>query len=96
MKSAIEVQICGRHYTIKGDATPEHAQRLAAYVDEQMRRMTSSSGAVPSLNVAVLAALNIAEELFQVREEKRLLEEQYERKAADLADLLSREIESPS
>lgn len=94
MKSAIEVQICGRHYTIRGDATQDRARELAAYVDEQMRRLSASATSVPSLNVAVLAALNIAEELFEVREEKRLLEEYYERKAAELADLLSREIPS--
>ncbi|MBI3014161.1 MAG: cell division protein ZapA [Candidatus Tectomicrobia bacterium] len=93
MKNAIEVQICGRRYVLKGDATPEHAGRLAAYVDEQMRKLSASAGAVSSLNVAVLAALNIAEELFKVREEKQLLEETYEKKASNLIDLLSREMD---
>jgi len=96
VKNAIEVQICGRRYVVKGDATPEHAGRLAAYVDEQMRKLSASGGTVSSLNVAVLAALNIAEELFKVREEKQLLEETYEKKASELIDLISQEMDGSS
>ncbi len=96
MKNAVEVQICGRRYTLRGEATPEQAGKLAAYVDEQMRKLSASAGSVSSLNVAVLAALNIAEELFKTREEKRGLEEIYEKKADELIDLLSRETKGVS
>ncbi|MDR1135688.1 MAG: cell division protein ZapA [Clostridiales Family XIII bacterium] len=59
-----KVKIYGQEYTVSGDKTQEYIERVAAYVDERMRQMASllPSGSVSEL--AALAALNIADELF--------------------------------
>ena len=43
-------------------------EQLAAYVDEKMREISRGSGAVDSVRIAVLAALNIADECFRNKE----------------------------
>jgi cell division protein ZapA len=63
----VHVEIFGQTYAVRGGADPGHVAKLAAFVDAQMQDVSRSSGAVDSVRVAVLAALNIADELFQAR-----------------------------
>ena len=66
--NAVQVQIFGLTYTVRAGADPGYVERLAAYVDEQMREVSKGSGAVDSVRIAVLAALNIADECFRNKE----------------------------
>ena len=65
--SLVHVEIFGLSYAVRG-ADARHVERLGAFVDEKMREVSRASGAVDSVRVAVLAALNIADELFRARE----------------------------
>ena len=57
----VHVEIFGLSYAVRG-ADAAYVEQLAAYVDEKMREVSRTSGAVDSVRVAVLAALNIADE----------------------------------
>ncbi len=52
---------------------PDYVQKLAETVDTKMRAVSASGNAVDSLRVAVLAAINIADELLRLQEHCRLL-----------------------
>src|SRR5688572_8054852 len=65
--SLVTVEIFGQSYSLNAGADPAYVQQLAAHVDAQMREVGKSAGAVDSLRVAVLAALNIADECFRLR-----------------------------
>lgn len=65
----VRVEIFGQEYSVRGADDPAYVEKLAAYVDEQMKEVSRSSGAVDSLKIAVLAALNIADERFSLHEE---------------------------
>jgi cell division protein ZapA len=60
----ITVEIYGQSYHLSGD-DPEYIRRLAAQVDAKMRAVAAQGRTVDSLRVAVLAALNLADELSQ-------------------------------
>ena len=60
---SISVEIYDQVYQLKG-TDAEHIQRLAATVDAKMRAVSAHGATVDSLRVAVLAALNIADELW--------------------------------
>ena len=62
------VKIHGHEYTIRADRDPEYIQTIARFVDERMRETARDAGQVTSLRVAILSALNIADELFRERE----------------------------
>jgi cell division protein ZapA len=64
----IPVEISGQRYPIRSTLDPEYVARLAGYVDEKMRAAAESTPTGDSLRLAVLAALNIADELFRCRD----------------------------
>jgi cell division protein ZapA len=64
---AVVVEIYDQVYQLRGVET-EHIERLAAMVDGKMRAVSAHGATVDSLRVAVLAALNIADELVMLRE----------------------------
>jgi cell division protein ZapA len=63
----VHVEIFGQGYSLNAGPDAGYVQQLAAHVDEKMREVGRSAGAVDSLKVAVLAALNITDELFRAR-----------------------------
>ena len=66
------VTIFGKEYTLKGGADAEYVQEVAAFVDERMSEVARSATVVSTDRVAILAAVNIADELF--REQQKRLE----------------------
>jgi cell division protein ZapA len=63
------IEIFGQTYSVKAGSDAAYVKKLAAFVDEEMKDVSRASGAVDSLKVAVLAALNLADECFRLREE---------------------------
>jgi len=63
----VVVEIYDQIYHLRG-VDPEYIERLASMVDGKMRAVSARGGTVDSLRVAVLAALNIADELATLRE----------------------------
>jgi cell division protein ZapA len=62
----IEIEIFGQKYKIrvKGEEDEKYISSLTSYVDQKMREVALKSKSVDSLKIAVLAALNIADEYF--------------------------------
>ncbi len=67
----VSVEIRGQRYPISSALDPEYVSGLASYVDEKMRAAAESTPAGDSLRLAVLAALNIADELFRCQDAQR-------------------------
>jgi cell division protein ZapA len=65
----VQVEIFGQTYSVKAGGDASYVKKLAAFVDEEMKDVSRASGAVDSLKVAVLAALNLADECFRLRDE---------------------------
>jgi cell division protein ZapA len=65
----VTVNIYGQEYTIKGQESEEYIKDLADLVDEKMREIGSKNSHIPSIKVAVLAALNMADELKKIKHE---------------------------
>lgn len=65
-EGSVSVDIYDQVYTLRGTDS-EHIARLAGLVDEKMRAVAAHGTTVDSLRVAVLAALNIADELMRLR-----------------------------
>ncbi len=67
--SLVHVEILGQSYAVKAGDDPGYVEKLAAFVDEEMKAVSRASGAVDSVRIAVLAALNLADECFRLRRE---------------------------
>lgn len=65
---SIRVSIFGREYNIRGGSDSEYIKTVAAHVDSVMRDIADKTGSLSSGRVAILAALNIADEMFKERQ----------------------------
>ena len=66
-KNSVRVSILNEEYAIRSDAPPEHTRAVAAYVDSTIRRVLETGSVVETNRAAILAALQIAGELFEAR-----------------------------
>jgi len=64
-KRSVEVHIYGQKYVIRSESSEEYVREVASSVDRKMREVAQRGSSVSTLNVAVLAALNIADELLK-------------------------------
>ena len=68
--NVLKVNIYGNDYPIKGNTDVEYIRKVAKYVDTKMREVNKSVASESTLKVAILAALNITDELFKERSGK--------------------------
>ncbi len=66
LRDSVSVEIYDQIYTLRG-TDAKHIEQIARLVDSKMRAVSAHGGTVDSLRVAVLAALNIADELLALR-----------------------------
>ena len=70
-QDGVTVDIFGHEYKIRGDADSGYILEIAQYVDVKMKEVAHGAPAGSLTKIAILAALNIAEELFRERTEKQ-------------------------
>jgi cell division protein ZapA len=88
----VEIKVFGQVYTVKTDAQEGHIQKVAQYVNEKMDEVTKNTKSVSSLNVAILTALNIADDLIIEKARRLALLEEVERKSKDLVEKINMNI----
>lgn len=71
MSNKVKVTVYGNEYNITSDADPEHILRIAKYVDQQMKRTSGLVSFTSTTKIAILTALNIADELYREKLQNR-------------------------
>ncbi len=82
-----EVYILGQKYTIKGDAPEQYIKDLALYVDMKLKEVYNASPNLTPVKASILAALDIADELFKLKNQQEQITKNIEEKATTLASL---------
>lgn len=70
-KHKVTVEIFGEIYNLKGDLEPEKVKKLAGFLDLRMRRIAQANSRLSADKIAVLAALNIADEYLRLEQDYR-------------------------
>lgn len=83
----IRVEIYDQVYNLRG-VDADYITRLAQFVDGKMRNVAEQTSTIDSLRLAVLAALNIADEFHVLKKKYDLLAGEYNRRAGQLAGAL--------
>jgi cell division protein ZapA len=86
----IPVEVFGQRYPIRSTLDEEYVVRLASYVNERMSMAAESAPSGDSLRVAVLAALNIADELFRCQDTTQARDGRLAERAQELEQLVDR------
>ena len=68
MAESVTIEMFGAEYPIRSQLDPEYVKRLADYVDRKMYAVSDQMGGGDRVRVAVMAALNIADDYFRLRE----------------------------
>lgn len=84
----VPVEILGQQYPIRSSLDDRYVTELATYVDEKMRAAALATPAGDSVRLAVLAALNIADEFFRARQAERAWQNVVEERAAQIGRLV--------
>ncbi|MBI2998655.1 MAG: cell division protein ZapA [Deltaproteobacteria bacterium] len=68
MKKTVNVEIMGQTFTVSSDAEEGYVRKVAEYVDGKIREVLKTGRPVAKSSVAMLAALNIADEYYRLKE----------------------------
>jgi cell division protein ZapA len=95
-KNVLKIRIYGAEYLIRGQADVNYMKSVAEYVDSKMLEVDKNVRVDSSLKVAILATLNIADELFRERAEKENIRTELEQKLQQLNELIDRQLSGDS
>ena len=90
----VTVEIMGQRYPIKSALDFEYITDLASYVDGKIQSATELSTGGDTVRIAVLAALNIADEYFRCRDGRATVDSDVQKRAIELEALVDRAIAS--
>jgi cell division protein ZapA len=83
----VRVEIYDQSYNLRG-SDPDYIFKLAEYVDAKMRTLSQQTQTVDSLRLAVLAAINIADEFHILKKKYDAIAGEYQQKASNLTSAL--------
>ncbi len=87
-RTVVKVRIMGDEYTLRTEASAEHTKAVAEHVDRTIRAVMSGSSSVETQKAAILAALQITDDLFRERGALEALTDDMRQLAADIRPLL--------
>ena len=93
MANSKKIQIYGKTYSLKSSSSEVDAEEVAAYVDSRMKELANVRGKTSTLDLAILAALNIAQELMELKNQAGAKEEAEVEKLRQLVVALDKELQ---
>lgn len=87
-KPAVEVSVMGQKFQVKSDTDEAYVHEVATFVNERIEKVIQRTKSVASLNVALLAAMNIADEYIKYKRKKGDNYKYLEKKVEDLIELI--------
>lgn len=88
MKRTVEVAIMGQKFLVRSESDDGYVQKIAQYVNDKIADVTSKTKSIPSLNVAILAAMNIADELIRDRDHQATKIDSVSKKIHSMLELI--------
>ena len=90
----VKVTLAGQKFSVRTDARPKYVRELAAFVNEKLEEAKQSGKVVTTQSLALLAAMSIADDLFQQREKERELRRDIREKSQRILRYLDKEVSS--
>jgi len=85
----VEIKVLGQTYTVKTDSDENRIHEVARYVNEKIEEILRKTKSVSSLNVAILTALNIADDLLKEKEKRLALLKEVGMKSKDMVEKIN-------
>ena len=89
----VKVNILGQDYIVRSSAGQKYLEKVAAFVDEKMEEIKASGiDDSQQLRIAILAAMNITDELFTYKKEKKKFVDKVEAKTIAITEFIENRI----
>lgn len=89
----VHVEVNGQRYPIRSALDTSYVQELASYVDRKMRMAADSAPSTDALGLAILVALNIADEFFRARDSQQVVDGSVAARAGELERMVDQALE---
>lgn len=93
MNRSVKVLVAGQRLAVRTSAQRAYVEELASFVTGKIEELRASSREATTQSLALLAAMNIADELYQLRERQEWLERQVRERSERILRYLDREAE---
>src|SRR5487761_265522 len=93
-ESQMKIEIFDQTYNVQAEGDEAYLRQLASFVDEKMRAVAEATRQVDSTRLAVLASLNIADELFTLRRRQGEIEGPLRKRVEKCVNLVEKALES--
>ena len=80
MPNRSQIKIYGKIYNIKNTSSTIDLEKLASFVDAKMKELARAKASPSTMDLAILAALNIAQELFELKNDRMTNQVEIEKK----------------
>jgi cell division protein ZapA len=89
LKKKYQIRVLGQDISVLSDSGDEHVEAVVSYVNDKVSEIQKNTKAINVLQVAVLAALNVADEYFKLQGEKEDICHQMESRSEQLIYLIN-------
>lgn len=83
-KKNFELVILNQKFTIKSDADEKHVKKVADFVNKKMHEIVSANKAISTTHVAILTALNIADDFYKMKNKNKQLAGDWKSRVEDI------------
>ena len=95
-EDSASVEIFGQTYNVRGEGDPNYLTELARFVDSRMRDVAAQVATVDAMKIAILAALNIADEFLRYRKQREGTAGIWIAKTEELSNRLGKLLSEPN
>lgn len=88
MQKPVEVTILGQKFVVKSESDETYVREVASFVDQRMNDILQKTKSVSNLNVAILSAMNIADEFFSFKKKKEQSIQTVTKKIEEMIELI--------
>ena len=88
MLKSVEVQIMGQKFVVRSESSEEYVKQVATYVNDKINEILGKTKSVASLNVALLTAMNIADEFLKFKEKQANKHEGMSKRIEQMIELI--------
>lgn len=90
VKKSVEIKLLNQKFNLKTDSDEAYVHRVSDFVNKKLFDVQEKTHSVSSLNVALLAALNIADDYFKMKGKKKDPRQEAKQKVQELIQLVDR------
>jgi len=93
LKNRCRVDIFGRQYTLVSTANEAYAKELAVFVEQKMKELAGTAKGVDLAKLAIVSAINIAYELFELKKQRDENDMDIDKRAGDLIEYIEEQFD---